>query len=254
MKLMHKVAVITGGAQGIGNAVAELFALEGACVAILDNNEQFGKKAAQRIIDAGGTAGFFFCDVSIEYLAQQALSEVMEQFGTIDILVNVAAWQFNKPLLQTTTDEFKEVMDINMTGTFIMTRDVAKIMIKQEKGGAIINFSSSFALVGSDGYAAYHASKGAVSSFTRAAAVSLMEHNIRVNAIVPGTTLTPGLRAGARCTGNEEEALAAFKAKQPLGRFGTPQEIAQIALMLASDEASFVYGANWVVDGGYTIV
>lgn len=254
MKLENKVAVISGGAQGIGNAVAELFAHEGAKVAILDIDEQFGRSALRRISDAGGEALFLPCDVQNEHMVQQALSVVVEQFGTIDILVNDAAWQLNKPLLETSWEEFREVMDINMGGTFLLTRDVARIMIQQKKGGAIINFSSSFAIVGSEGYCAYHASKGAIASFTRAAAVSLLPYGIRVNAVAPGTVLTPGLRVGARGTGNEEEGMKSFLEKQPIGRFGQSDEIAKVVLMLASDDASFVYGANWVVDGAYTIV
>ncbi len=253
-KLAGKVAVVTGGSMGIGNAIAELFAREGAKVAILDIDEQFGKSAVRRISEAGGTALLLPCDVSREQAVQVALSVVMDQFGTIDILVNNAGWQLNKPLLDTSYEEFQEVMSINMGGTFLLTRDVSRLMIAQGKGGVIVNVSSSFALVGSDGYSAYHASKGAVSAFTRSTAVALMGHGIRVNAVVPGTVLTPGLRVGARWTGNEEEAMKSFLAKQPLGRYGQSDEIAKVVLMLASDDTSFVYGANWVVDGGYTIV
>lgn len=254
MKLENKVAVVSGGAQGIGNAVAELFIHEGAKVAILDIDEQFGRAALRRITEQGGDALFLPCDVQNEHMVQQALSVVLEQYGTVDILVNDAAWQLNKPLLETSWEEFREVMDINMGGTFLLTRDVAKIMIGQKKGGAIVNFSSSFAIVGSEGYCAYHASKGAISSFTRAAAVALLPYGIRVNAVAPGTVLTPGLRVGARGTGNEDAGMRSFLEKQPLGRFGRSDEIAKVVLMLASEDASFVYGANWVADGAYTIV
>lgn len=127
-------------------------------------------------------------------------------------------------------------------------------MIAQNKGGAIVNFSSTFAVVGSPGYLAYHASKGAIASFTRAVAVALLPYGIRVNAVAPGTTETPGLYDGARDTGNLETGLAGFLALQPLKRFGRPEEIAEVVLMLASDEASFVYGAVWMADGAYTII
>lgn len=145
-------------------------------------------------------------------------------------------------------------MDVNVTGTFLCTREVAKLMIAQNKGGAIVNFSSTFTVVGSSGYLAYHASKGAVSSLTRAAAVALLPYGIRVNAVAPGTTETPGLCDGARDTGDLQAGLAGFLDLQPLKRFGKPEEIAKIVLMLASDDASFVYGAVWMADGAYTIV
>ncbi|MFA6689965.1 MAG: SDR family NAD(P)-dependent oxidoreductase [Sphaerochaetaceae bacterium] len=253
MKLENKVAVISGGAQGIGNAIAELFIQEGAKVAILDIDEQFGKSAMRRIDAMGGDGLFLPCDVQNEHMVRQALSVVVETYGTVDILVNDAAWQLNRPLLETSWDEFREVMDINIGGTFLMTREVAKIMIEQKKGGAIVNLGSSFSFIGSEGYCAYHASKGAVSSFTRAAAVALLPYGIRVNAVAPGTVLTPGLRVGARGTGNEESGMQSFLEKQPLGRFGRSDEIAKVVLTLASDDASFVYGAEWVVDGAYTV-
>jgi NAD(P)-dependent dehydrogenase (short-subunit alcohol dehydrogenase family) len=128
-------------------------------------------------------------------------------------------------------------------------------MIDHGNGGSIVNTSSTFAIVGSPGYAAYHATKGGVSSLTRAAAISLMEHGIRVNAICPGTIDTPGLRLGAEKTAADPEAeMRSYLSLQPMKRFGTPKEIANTVLFLASDEASFVTGENFVADGGYTVV
>ena len=135
-----------------------------------------------------------------------------------------------------------------------MTRDAAKLMIAAGKRGVIVNFSSTFAVVGSPGYIAYHASKGGVASFTRAAAIALMPHGIRVNAVAPGTTETPGLYDGARDTGDVEKGLRSFLALQPLKRFGRPEEIARVVLFLACGDSAFVYGSNLMADGGYTIV
>ncbi|MCZ0861161.1 glucose 1-dehydrogenase [Methanocorpusculum sp. MG] len=254
MKFSGKVAVVTGAAKGIGRSVALLFAENGAKVAVVDIDETEGTATAADINKAGGKACFIRCDVGCESDILQMIAEVTQTFGTIDILVNDAALQLNKGLLETTAEEFRHVMDVNVTGTFLCTREAAKHMIAQNKGGAIINFSSTFAVVGSSGYLAYHASKGAIASLTRAAAVALLPYGIRVNAVAPGTTETPGLYDGARDTGDLQAGLAGFLALQPLKRFGRPDEIAKIVLMLASDDASFVYGAVWMADGAYTIV
>ena len=156
--------------------------------------------------------------------------------------------------LETTAEEFNAVLNTNLTSMFLFTKGAANMFIAQKTGGAIVNVCSTFAVVGSPGYVAYHASKGGVASFTRAAAISLMPHNIRVNAVGPGTTETPGLHDGARDTGDEAKGMASFLALQPLKRFGKPEEIASVIAFLASDEASFVTGALWMADGGYTIV
>lgn len=253
MRLAEKVAVITGAAHGIGRAMALRFAAEGASVVIADKDVEHGEKTAAEILERGGKALFRPCDVSREEDILAVLSAAREHFGSVDILVNDAAWQLNKPLLETSTEEFAKVMAVNVTGAFVFMREAAKIMIEQGHGGAILNFASSFAIVGSPGYLAYHASKGAIASMTRAAAIALLPHNIRVNSIAPGTVDTPGLHDGARDTGDEAMGLQSFMALQPMKRFGQPEEIANVALLLVSDEASFVDGAMWVVDGAYTI-
>lgn len=249
-----KTAIITGGAKGIGLAVARLFATDGAQVIIADCDEQAGKMAADTLCSEGYKVAFCRCDVSSAAEVTALLDYCDGRFGAPDIVVNGAAIQLNKPLLETTDDEFERVMAINLTGTFRLIRDAAKRMIAAKKQGVIVNFSSTFAIVGSPGYLAYHASKGAISSMTRAAAIALMPHGIRVNAIAPGTTDTPGLHDGARNTGNEEKGLQSFLALQPLKRFGQPEEIARAVRFLASDDSSFVIGATLVADGGYTIV
>ena len=254
MKLHGKTALVTGGAKGIGEAVARLFAEEGANVAIADFDDAAGERTAQEIRAKGGNAIFIHCDVSDPAEEQNTLRRTVETFGTIDILVNDAATQLNKPLLETSDEEFDQVIATNLKSTFMFTRDAAKLMIAHKHGGSIVNFSSTFALVGSPGYLAYHASKGGIASLTRAAAIALMPYGIRVNAVAPGTTLTPGLHDGADGTGDHDKGMASFLALQPLKRFGKPEEIAKVVLFLASDDSSFVYGANVVSDGGYTII
>lgn len=254
MKLRDKVALVTGAANGIGRAIAVLFAAEGAAVVIVDKDEAHAHETAATIRARGGRSAVCVCDVGLQEGVDAALKTALDAFGTVDILVNDAATQLNKPLLETSTAEFERVLATNLTGTFMFTRDVAKLMIARNKGGAILNFSSTFAVVGSPGYLAYHASKGGIASLTRAAAVALLPHGIRVNAIAPGTVETPGLYDGARDTGDLEKGLQSFLALQPMRRFGRPEEIARVALFLVSDDASFVVGANWLADGAYTIV
>lgn len=254
MRLQGKTAIVTGAAKGIGAATARLFAAEGARLVVADKDEAKGREVAEAIAAAGGKALFHACDVSREADVRSVLDAALRAYGTLDIVVNNAGWQLNKPLLDTSAEEFEAVLRTNLTSMFMFTKGVANILISQGKGGSIVNVCSTFAVVGSPGYAAYHASKGGVESFTRAAAVSLMPHGIRVNAVGPGTTDTPGLHDGARDTGDEAKGMAAFLALQPLKRFGKPEEIAAVIAFLASDEASFVTGALWMADGGYTIV
>lgn len=254
MKLESKTAIITGGAKGIGAATARLFAGQGAAVILADRDREQGEAVARAIREAGGEALFQLCDVGKEADVEATLQTALERYDRVDIVVNNAGWQLNKPLLETTTEEFSTVLNTNLTSMFMFTRNAARIMIAQKRGGSIVNVCSTFAVVGSPGYAAYHASKGGVASFTRAAAISLMPYGIRVNAVGPGTTETPGLHEGARDTGDETQGLESFLALQPLKRFGKPEEIASVIAFLGSDEASFVTGALWMADGGYTVV
>lgn len=248
--LNGRTAVVTGGAKGIGAAVVRRLSRDGANVVIADIDEENGRKLAAECRHAL----FVRCDVSQEAQVLAVLDAAEAEFGRIDILVNDAAWQLNKPLLETTTEEFERVMGVNVVGSFVFLRETAKRMIAKGTPGAIVNFASTFAVVGSPGYLAYHASKGAIASMTRAAAVALLPHGIRVNAVAPGTVDTPGLHDGARDTGDEARGLAGFLALQPLKRFGRPKEIANVVRFLAGDEASFVHGAVVMADGGYTVV
>lgn len=254
MGLQGKVAIITGAAKGIGASTALLFSALGAKVVVADWDCEHGKQTECLINEQGGDALFYSCNVGCEHDISSLLDETVRRYGTLDIIVNNAGIQMNKALFDTTTEEFNAVLTSNLTGMFILTRESAKKMISMKKPGAIVNVCSTFAVVGSPGYAAYHASKGGVASFTRAAAVSLMPYSIRVNAVGPGTTDTPGLHDGARDTGDEAQGMRSFLALQPLKRFGKPEEIATVIAFLASEEASFVTGALWMADGGYTIV
>lgn len=251
MNSLHgKIAVVTGGAKGIGEAIVRRFSADGANVVIADVDEACGVRLAGEL----ERTSFFRCDVAKEADVLATMDFVERSFGRIDVLVNDAAWQLNKPLLETSADEFDAVMNVNVRGAFLFMREAARLMSAKGIRGSIVNFSSTFAFVGSPGYFAYHASKGAVSAMTRAAAIALMPLGIRVNAVAPGTTDTPGLHDGARDTGDEAEGMASFLALQPMKRFGRPEEIANVVRFLADAESAYMRGAVVLADGGYTIV
>ncbi len=248
--LQGKVAIVTGGAKGIGEAVVRRFVADGASVVIADIDVENGT----RIAAESAAVEFVECNVGNEAAVLRVMALVDHKFGRLDIVVNDAALQLNRSLLDTSTDDFERVMNVNVTGTFLFLREGAKYMISKGIAGTIINFSSTFAVVGSPGYLAYHASKGAISSLTRAAAISLMPYGIKVNAVAPGTTETPGLHDGACGTGDEAAGMRSFLALQPLKRFGQPEEIANVVRFLADPESDYIRGATLMADGGYTIV
>ncbi len=255
MRLANRAAVLTGAANGIGAATARRFAEEGASVVVADVDEAAGTAIVSEIIETGGKAVLANCDVSERNDLEAAFDLCSSRFGRFDILFNNAAIQDTRSILDATDEDFDTLVRVNLRSVFIGIREAACRMIDHGNGGSIVNTSSTFAIVGSPGYAAYHATKGGVTSLTRAAAISLMEHGIRVNAICPGTIDTPGLRRGAEKTAADPEAaMQSYLSLQPMKRFGTPQEVANTVLFLASDEASFVTGENLVADGGYTVV
>ncbi|MEM9221700.1 MAG: SDR family NAD(P)-dependent oxidoreductase [Pseudomonadota bacterium] len=241
-----KVALVTGAASGIGRATAERLRNEGAKVLGLDID-------AGGLEEVGGIARMV-ADVADPATPEAALARTQEVLGDVDILVNNAAIQNTKGVLETSDAEWDHVIAVGLTGAFRMLRAAARSMATR-RCGAIVNVSSTFAHVGSPGYAAYHAAKGGLASLTRAAAIGLKDHGVRVNAVAPGTTDTPGLRKGVEDTHPDPAvAMKSYLDLQPAGRFGTAQEIAAAILFLASDDAAFVNGAELVVDGGYIAV
>lgn len=250
-RLDGRVALVTGAAQGIGAEIARRFVAEGARVAVCDIDAAAGKALCAEL---GAMALFIACDVARVQDIRCALQTCEDRFGRLDILVNNAAIQSALDIEHTDEAQWQQIIDVNLKAVFFGIRE-SIAYLRRCGGGAIINTSSSFALVGSPGYTAYHASKGGVSALTRAAAIALVKYRIRVNAVCPGTTATPGLEAGVRAAfGDHETAMASYAALQPMGRFARAGEIASAYVFLASDEASFVTGENLVVDGGYTVV
>jgi NAD(P)-dependent dehydrogenase (short-subunit alcohol dehydrogenase family) len=251
MRLENKVALITGGTSGIGESVADLFAREGARVAITGRNESRGHAVTARILESGGKAIFIRTDVRKAAECKRAVDETLRSFGRLDILFNNAGVFYPQTALECSEEEWDLQIDINLKGTFLMSKYSLEPMITQGKG-VIVNNSSGWGLVGGDKAVAYCASKGGVVLLTKAMAVDHGRQGIRVNCICPGDVDTPMLPEDARLRGLDWKAYLAGCENRPMGRIGTPDEIAKAVLFLASDDSSFMTGAALVVDGGGT--
>jgi NAD(P)-dependent dehydrogenase (short-subunit alcohol dehydrogenase family) len=249
MRLENKVALITGGTSGIGEAVAELFAREGAKVAITGRNESRGHAITTRILKAGGEAIFLRTDVRKAAECQRSVDETLQSFGHLDILFNNAGVFFPQTALECTEEEWDLQIDINLKGTFLMSKSALVPMLAQGQG-VIINNSSGWGIVGGDRAVAYCASKGGVVLLTKAMAIDHGRQGVRVNCICPGDIDTPMLPEDARMRGLDWKTYLAGCENRPMGRIGTVDEIAKAVLFLASDDSSFMTGAALVVDGG----
>lgn len=251
MRLENKVALITGATSGIGEATAILFAKEGASVASTGRNEKRGHAVTEQILETGGKAIFVRTDVRKTDECRRAVDETLRAFGRLDILFNNAGVFCPHTTLDCSEEEWDLQMDINLKGTFLMSKSALPGMI-QQGSGVIINNSSGWGLVGGDAAVAYCASKGGVVLLTKAMAIDHGRQGIRVNCICPGDVDTLMLPEDARMRGLKWEDYLAECANRPLGRIGTAGEIAKAALFLASDDSSFMTGAVLVVDGGGT--
>jgi NAD(P)-dependent dehydrogenase (short-subunit alcohol dehydrogenase family) len=248
-QLDGKTALITGGASGIGRVTALLFAREGATVSVVDLNQEAGEEVAREISAAGGRAIFEHADITRAAECRHVVERTVREFGGIHILFNNAGIIRRASVLELSEEDWDAVMAVNVKSVFLMSREVVPIMAKTG-GGSIINTASGWGLAGGPRAAAYCASKGAVVLLTKAMAIDHGKQNIRVNCICPGDTNTAMLRSEARQLGEPEDRFLADSARRPLGRVGTPEEIAQATLFLASDAASFITGGAVVVDGG----
>ena len=248
-RVTEKVALITGAASGIGRATALLFAREGAAVALADLNIDGGQRVVDQITKSGGRAFFEGIDVTRGADCQRLVERAIREFGRIDILFNNAGIIRRATVLELSEDDWDQVMAVNVKSIYLLSREVIPHM-QRAGGGTIINTASGWGLTGGAKAAVYCASKGAVVLLTKAMAIDHGPQNIRVNCICPGDTDTGMLRDEAQQLGEENSRFLAKSAKRPLGRVGTPEEIAQAALYLASDVSSFVTGTALVVDGG----
>ena len=247
MRLGNKVALISGGARGMGAVEAKLFAREGAKVIIGDILETEGHQTEADINESGGECLFLRLDVRDEADWEHAVATTVGTFGHLDILVNNAGIDLRAKVEGTTPEMWDREMDINAKGVFLGTK-AAIPQMRKSGGGSIINISSMWGLVGSGGSAGYHASKGAVRLFTKSTAIQYARESIRANSIHPGAIATP-MTETARA---DPEINQRVLDGTPLGRWAQPEEVAYGALYLASDESSFVTGSELVIDGGYT--
>ncbi|MFL7791380.1 MAG: SDR family NAD(P)-dependent oxidoreductase [Anaerolineae bacterium] len=251
MRLANKIALITGGTSGIGRATAELFAKEGARVAITGRNEMRGLAVLEEIEAASGTAIFVRSDVRSAAECRQAVEQTLQAFGRLDILFNNAGVFYPNTVPNSTEEEWDLTLDICLKGTYLMSKFALQAMLAQ-KSGVIINNSSGWGLVGGNAAAAYCAAKGGVVLLTKAMAIDHGPQGIRVNCVCPGDVDTPMLPEDARRRGMKWDDYLATASDRPMGRIGKPEEIAAAVLFLASDEAHFITGAVLAVDGGGT--
>jgi len=248
MLLQGRVAIVTGAAQGIGRACAERLAKEGAKVVVADINDELGPQVAEAIRAAGGEAIFHACDVAERLDVHNLVAAALENYERVDILVNNAAVLDDKPFLELEEAEFDRVIRTNLKGAFLCAQAVARQLVKKDGGspGAIVNMSSVNAWFGLPDHVAYTVSKGGISQLTKAMAIALAPYGIRVNAVGPGSIMTPMLDEVIKDKAFRTKVLS----RTPLGRLGKPEEIAAIVAWLASDEASYVTGTTVYADGG----
>ncbi|HTH32763.1 MAG TPA: glucose 1-dehydrogenase [Xanthobacteraceae bacterium] len=248
-RLQDKIALITGGASGIGRAAAHLFAEEGATVVIADRDEAAARAAVAAI---GGRASFQRLDVTAEDRWIAVTDALVRDRGRLDILINSAGVSLLKDIETTTLDEWRVLMAVNLDGTFLGCKHAVRVM--KERGGSIVNMSSVAGLIGSGFLAAYCASKGGVRLLTKAVALHCARkgYNIRCNSVHPSFADTPMLEGMVAAARNPDKLAASFTAAAPLGRLAQPIEVARTILFLASDESVFTTGAELVVDGGLT--
>lgn len=248
--LTDKATMITGGTSGIGLATADRFLEEGARVFVVGNDTAELTSAVESLAGTGSGIAGTVADVSVEADVERAVAEAEEALGPIDVLINNAGIAPTAPFLDTSAEAWDRTIAVNLRGMFLVARAIARRMTAAGRSGVIVNMASTNALGGEVAFAAYNASKGGVLQLTRTMAVELGEHGIRVNCLCPGFIDTPLNRALA-----DEEAFKTYeRTRIPLGRRGTPEDVAAAYAFLASDDAAFIHGSALVIDGGQTAV
>jgi NAD(P)-dependent dehydrogenase (short-subunit alcohol dehydrogenase family) len=254
MRLKDKVAIVTGGGSGIGRAAALRFAAEGAAVAVADVNDTAARETEALISAAGGRGRAIAVvgDLSRSEVVNTLVERTVSELGVPTVMLNSAAITAFGTVEESEADDFDRVLGINVRGIFLCARAVIPHM-RQAGGGSIVNLSSITGIVGAPGMAAYATSKGAIITLTRTLALEVAEAQIRVNCICPASIDTPMLQASFDRLPDPAAARARNVKRHPLGRFGTPEDVANLALFLSSDESSFMTGGTYVIDGGASI-
>jgi 2-keto-3-deoxy-L-fuconate dehydrogenase len=249
-RLDNKIAIVTGGGSGIGKAISILFAQQGATVCIIDIDND-GESVAEKITHSSAKAFFYKCNISNQQEVKNTVEQIINQHATIDILVNNAGIAHIGNAENTSAEDFDKLMNVNIKGVYNCLHEVLPFM--KQKGGSILNLASVAALVGLSDRFAYSATKGAVIAMTLSVAKDFLQHNIRCNSISPGRVHTPFVDGfiSKNYPGKEAEMFDKLSKTQPIGRMGKPEEIAQLALYLCSDEASFITGCDYPIDGGF---
>lgn len=251
-QLEKKSLIITGGGSGIGRAIALLFARQGALVFIFDINEKAAQQVTDEILTEGGSAQNLILDIADQQQVRKAVLEVIKKLGTVDILVNCAGVAHIGSAESTSDEDFTRIFNINVKGVYNCLHEVIPVM-KQHNKGVILNICSIAASVGIPDRFAYSMSKGAVLSMTLSTAKDYLSSNIRCNCISPARVYTPFVEGfiSKNYPGKEQEIFEKLSKSQPIGRMGTPDEVAHFALYLCSDEAGFVTGCDYPIDGGF---
>ncbi len=250
MRLQDKVAIVTGGAAGIGRAICELFAQEGARVLVADIDDAGGQETVRLIKSAGGEASYVHTNVSVEGEVERMVKAAVSAYGTVNVLVNNAAAFVFGQVESVTDSQWQQVLGVNVLGPAYCVKHVLPVM-RAAGGGSIVNIASISSFIAQPAFVPYNTSKGALLQLTRCLAMDLAPYNIRVNAVCPGAVLTQATERHRRFVGaDREEFLKQAASSNFLKRFASPREIAYGVLFLASDESSFVTGAPLIMDGG----
>jgi NAD(P)-dependent dehydrogenase (short-subunit alcohol dehydrogenase family) len=251
LSLAGKVAIITGGASGIGLGTAKKLASFGAAVSILDVNDSNGKSAENDIVQSGGKAKYYHCDVRDAHECRKAVDETFRIFGRIDILFNNAGIAIRKNAIDLEPEEWDLALDVSLKGQYLVTKYAVPYMIRSG-GGSIINTGSGWSLKGGENALSYCATKGGTLNMTRAMAIDFGKYNIRVNTVCPGDIDTPMLKSECEQLGitYNEEYIKSCIAGRPIHRIGTVDDVANAVLFLASDMSTWITGTHLVVDGG----